>query len=44
MDLGEEGRLTFAERDAQLPMTFGHNIASIVEAVGDKVKNVSIGH
>ena len=43
MDLGEEGRLTFAERGAQLPMTFGHEIAGIVEAVGDKVKNVSIG-
>ena len=43
MDLGEEGRLTFAERGAQLPMTFGHEIAGFVEAVGDKVKNVSIG-
>ena len=43
MDLGEKGRLTFAERGAQLPMTFGHEIAGIVEAVGDKVKNVSIG-
>ena len=43
MDLGEEGRLTFAERGAQLPMTFGHEIAGIVEAIGDKVKNVSIG-
>ncbi len=43
MDLGEEGRLTFAERNAQLPVTFGHEIAGIVEAIGDKVKNVSIG-
>ena len=43
MDLGEEGRLTFAERGAQLSMTFGHEIAGIVEAIGDKVKNVSIG-
>ena len=43
MDLGEEGRLTFAERSAQLPVTFGHEIAGIVEAVGDKVKNVLIG-
>ena len=43
MDLGEEGSLTFAKRGAQLPMTFGHEIAGIVEAVGDKVKNVSIG-
>ena len=40
MDLGEEGRLTFAERGAQLPMTFGHVIAGIVQAVGDKIKNV----
>ena len=43
MDLGEEGRLTFAERGAQLPMTIGHEIAGIVEAIGDKVKNVSTG-
>ncbi len=43
MDLGEEGRLTFAERGAQLPMTFGHEIAGIVEAIGDKVKNVLVG-
>ena len=42
MDLGEEGRLTFAERGAQLPMTFGNEIAGIVQAVGDEVKNVSI--
>ena len=40
---GEEGRLTFAERGAQLPMTLSHEIAGIVEAVGDKVKNVLIG-
>ena len=43
MDLGEERRLTFAEHGAQLQMTFGHEIAGIVEAIGDKVKNVSIG-
>ena len=43
MVLGEEGRLTFAERGAQLPMTLSHEIAGIVEAIGDKVKNVSIG-
>ena len=34
MDLGNEGRLTFAERGAQLPMTFGHEIAGIVENTG----------
>ena len=43
MDFGEEERLTFAERGAQLPMTFGHEIAGIVEAIGDKVNNVSTG-
>ena len=43
MDFGEEERLTFAERGAQLPMTIGHEIAGIVEAIGDKVKNVSTG-
>ena len=40
MDLGEEGRLTFAEHGARLPMTFGHEIAGIVEAIGDKVKKM----
>ena len=34
MDLGNEGRLTFAERGAQLPMTFGHEIAGVVENTG----------
>jgi len=29
MDLGEEGKLTFAERGAELPMTFGHEIAGM---------------
>ena len=43
MDLGEEGRLTFAERGAQLPMTFGHEIVGIVEAIGGDVKTVSKG-
>ena len=43
MDFGEEERLTFAERGAQLPMKIGHEIAGIVEAIGDKVKNVSTG-
>ena len=26
-----------------MPVTFGHEIAGIVEAIGDKIKNVSIG-
>lgn len=43
MDLGEEGRLTFAERGAQLPMTFGHEIAGVVEAVGPEVATVTPG-
>ena len=34
MDLGNEGRLTFAERGAELPMTFGHEIAGVVENTG----------
>ncbi|MEM8579611.1 MAG: alcohol dehydrogenase [Pseudomonadota bacterium] len=43
MDLGEEGKLTFADRGAQLPMTFGHEIAGIVEAVGPEVTSVVPG-
>jgi D-arabinose 1-dehydrogenase-like Zn-dependent alcohol dehydrogenase len=42
MDLGEEGRLTFAERGAQLPMTFGHEIAGLVEAIGPDVKDMRV--
>lgn len=43
MDLGEEGKLTFAERGAQLPMTFGHEVAGIVEAVGPEANSVKLG-
>ena len=43
MDLGQEGRLTFAERGASLPMTFGHEIAGIVEAIGADVTRVQCG-
>jgi len=43
MDLGEEGRLTFAERGARLPMTFGHEIAGVVQAVGPDVTTVTPG-
>ena len=43
MDLGEAGRLTFTERGARLPMTFGHEIAGIVEAVGKAVTDVQPG-
>lgn len=43
MDLGQEGQLTFEERGASLPMTFGHEIAGIVEAVGSEVTGVRSG-
>ncbi len=43
MDLGEEGRLTFADRGAKLPMTFGHEIAGIVEEIGEAVTKVKVG-
>ena len=43
MDLGEEGKLTFAERGAVLPMTFGHEVAGIVEVVGSDVNLVKLG-
>ena len=43
MDLGQEGRLTFAQRGAKLPMTFGHEIAGIVESVGPNVTQVKPG-
>lgn len=43
MDLGEEGRLTFAERGAKLPMTCGHEIAGLVQKVGPEVKVVELG-
>ena len=43
MDLGEQGTLTFAERGAVLPMTLGHEIAGIVEKIGNLVKNFKVG-
>ncbi len=43
MDLGEEGKLTFDERGAVLPMTFGHEIAGNVAALGPEVNSVKIG-
>ena len=43
MDLGREGKLTFAERGAVLPMTFGHEVAGIVQAVGPEVNSVKPG-
>ena len=43
MDLGERGKLRFADRGAKLPMTFGHEIAGEVIAKGEKANNVHIG-
>lgn len=43
MDLGQEGELKFSERGAQLPMTFGHEVAGVVEAVGPDVETVRVG-
>lgn len=43
MDLGEEGRLTFAQRGASLPLTLGHEMAGEVEAVGSQVKDLALG-
>ena len=43
MDLGQEGELRFSERGAQLPMTFGHEVAGIVEAIGPDVATVKVG-
>ncbi len=43
MDLGQEGELRFSERGAQLPMTFGHEVAGVVETTGPDVKTVKTG-
>jgi D-arabinose 1-dehydrogenase-like Zn-dependent alcohol dehydrogenase len=43
MDLGAQGKLTFTQRGATLPLTLGHEIAGIVEAVGEKVESVKKG-
>ncbi len=40
MDLGAQGKLTFTQRGATLPLTLGHEIAGIVEAVGEKVESI----
>lgn len=43
MDLGERGKLRFADRGAKLPMTFGHEIAGEVVEVGGDVSAVKPG-
>ena len=43
MDLGAKGKLTFTQRGATLPLTLGHEIAGVIEAVGCDVKSVKIG-
>ena len=43
MDLGEQGKLSFADRGAVLPMTLGHEIAGVVDKIGKSVKKVKVG-
>ncbi len=43
MDLGAQGRLTFTQRGAQLPLTLGHEIAGEIQAVGSQVKHIVPG-
>jgi len=43
MDLGAQGKLTFTERGATLPLTLGHEIAGVVEAVGSQVQHIQPG-
>ena len=43
MDMGTQGKLTFTQRGATLPLTLGHEIAGVVEAVGEQVESVKKG-
>lgn len=43
MDLGAKGKLTFTQRGATLPLTLGHEIAGVIEAVGRDVSSVKVG-
>ncbi|MEJ2410126.1 MAG: alcohol dehydrogenase [Novosphingobium sp.] len=43
MDLGQEGTLSFADRGAKLPVTLGHEVAGVVEAIGPDVSSVKDG-
>jgi len=42
-DLGEGQRVDFAKLGAQLPLTLGHEIVGVVEAIGPDVQGVSVG-
>ena len=42
-DLGEGNRVDFAKLGAQLPLTLGHEIAGVVEAVGEDVSGIAVG-
>jgi D-arabinose 1-dehydrogenase-like Zn-dependent alcohol dehydrogenase len=42
-DLGQGERIDFAKLGAQLPLTMGHEIAGVVEAVGPDVSGVEVG-
>ena len=43
MDLGEQGELLFSDRGLKLPRTLGHEIAGVVEDVGEDVTTVEVG-
>ena len=42
-DLGEGSRVDFARLGAKLPLTLGHEIAGVVEAIGPDVDGVEVG-
>ena len=42
-DLGQGERVDFAKLGAKLPLTLGHEIAGVVEAVGPEATDVTIG-
>ena len=42
-DLGQGDKVDFAKLGAQLPLTLGHEIAGVVEAVGPDVDGIEIG-
>ncbi|MGI9493247.1 MAG: alcohol dehydrogenase [Geminicoccaceae bacterium] len=42
-DLGEGQRVDFAKLGAELPLTLGHEIVGVVEAIGPDARGVSVG-